>query len=140
MDIECKNISLTLSCPICPLPLTVNPTLSRSSSSSSSSSSSPSSTSPPTSPPPPPPLPSSPPTSPPLLLPSPPLPYSSPPPPPPPRASNIVLSTCSSARLSTCPYHFNLFSVMFSVTGATYGDPHMFVSDFTLDSSQYRVW
>ena len=39
-------------------------------------------------------------------------------------ASNILLSTCPSSLLLTCPYHFSLsFSVIFFVTGATFTDP-----------------
>ena len=34
-------------------------------------------------------------------------------------ASTILLSTCPSSLLLTCPYHFSLFSVIFLVTGAT---------------------
>ena len=37
-------------------------------------------------------------------------------------ASNILLSTCPSSLLLTCPYHFSLFSVIFVVTGATFTD------------------
>ena len=38
-------------------------------------------------------------------------------------ASDILLSTCSSSLLLTCPYHFSLFSVIFYVTGSTFADP-----------------
>ena len=38
-------------------------------------------------------------------------------------ASNILLSTCPSSLLLTCPYNFSLFSVIFFVTGATFTDP-----------------
>ena len=40
-----------------------------------------------------------------------------------PGASNILLSTCRSSLLLTCPKHFSLFSVIFFVTGATFTDP-----------------
>ena len=39
-----------------------------------------------------------------------------------PGASNILLSMCPSSFLSSCPYHFSLFSVIFFVTRATFTD------------------
>ena len=46
-------------------------------------------------------------------------------------ACSLLLNTCPSSRLLTCPYHFSLFSVLFFVTGATFTDPlTCFVSDF----------
>ena len=38
-------------------------------------------------------------------------------------ASNILLSTCPSSLLLTCPYHFSLFSVIFFVTDSTCTHP-----------------
>ena len=37
--------------------------------------------------------------------------------------SNILLSTCPSSLLLTCPYHFSIFSMIFFTTGDAFTDP-----------------